>query len=88
MENPDLVLQDKGSSPTRSSFNHVPSGDTLRHDAMSSYTMDSDLCLRCMFNVLVVAMDKNGSTTYQGILGDAGPMCGISLLLVVELKLY
>ena len=26
MENPDLVLQETGSSPTHSRFNHVPSG--------------------------------------------------------------
>ena len=37
MENPDLVLQEKGSSPTHSRFNHVPSGDALRQDAMSSF---------------------------------------------------
>ena len=36
MENPDLVLQEKGSSPTHSRFNHVPSGDTLHQDAISS----------------------------------------------------
>ena len=35
--NPDLVLQEKGSSPTHSHFNHVPSGDTLRRDAMTSF---------------------------------------------------
>ena len=37
MENPDLVLQETGSSLTHSRFNHVPSGDTLRRDAMSSF---------------------------------------------------
>ena len=37
MENPDLVLQEKGSSSTHSRFDHVPSGDTLRRDAMSSF---------------------------------------------------
>ena len=36
MENPDLVPQETGSSPTHSRFNYVPSGDTLRRDAMSS----------------------------------------------------
>ena len=34
MENPDLVLQEKGSSLTHSRFNHVLSRDTLRRDAM------------------------------------------------------
>ena len=37
MENPDLVLQETGSSPTHSRLNYVPSGDTLRRDAISSY---------------------------------------------------
>ena len=36
MENPDLVLQETGSSPTHSCLNYVPSGDTLRRDAISS----------------------------------------------------
>ena len=36
MENPDLVLQETGSSPTHSRLNYVPSGDTLRRDAISS----------------------------------------------------
>ena len=32
------VLQETGdSSPTQSRFNHVPSGDTLRQDAISSF---------------------------------------------------
>ena len=37
MENPDLALQETDSSPTHSHFNHVPSEDTLRRDAMSSF---------------------------------------------------
>ena len=37
MENPDLVLQETGSRPTCSRLNYVPSGDTLRRDAISSY---------------------------------------------------
>ena len=37
MENPDLVLQETGSSPTHSRLNYVPSGDTLCRDAMSRY---------------------------------------------------
>ena len=36
MENPDLVLQETGSSPTHSRLNYAPSGDTLRPDAISS----------------------------------------------------
>ena len=36
MENPDLVFQETGSSPTHSRFNRVPSGDTLRQDVVSS----------------------------------------------------
>ena len=36
MENPDLVLQETGSSPTHSRLNYVPSGDTQRRDAISS----------------------------------------------------
>ena len=36
MENPDLVLQETGSRPTYSQLNYVPSGDTLRRDAISS----------------------------------------------------
>ena len=37
MENPDLVLQETGSRPTYSRLNYVPSEDTLRQDAISSY---------------------------------------------------
>ena len=37
MENPDLVLQETGLSPTHSRLNYVPSGDTLRRDAISSF---------------------------------------------------
>ena len=37
MANPDLVLQETGSRPTYSRLNYVPSGDTLRRDAISSY---------------------------------------------------
>ena len=37
MENPDLVLQETGSRQTYSRLNYVPSGDTLRRDAISSY---------------------------------------------------
>ena len=36
MENPDLVLQETGSRLTYSRLNYVPSGDTLRRDAISS----------------------------------------------------
>ena len=43
MENPDLVLQETGSRPTYSRLNYVPSGDTLRRDAISS------LCLNLCF---------------------------------------
>ena len=32
------MLQETGSSPTHSRLNYVPSGDTLRRDAISSYT--------------------------------------------------
>ena len=39
MENPDLVLQETGSRPTYSRLNYVPSGDTLRRDAISSLYM-------------------------------------------------
>ena len=37
MDNPDLVLQETGSRPTYSRLNYVPSGDTLRRDAISSF---------------------------------------------------
>ena len=37
MENPDLVLQETGTRPTYSRLNYVPSGDTLRRDAISSF---------------------------------------------------
>ena len=40
MENPDLVLQETGSRPTYSRLNYVPSGDTLRRDAISSSDLD------------------------------------------------
>ena len=40
MENPDLVLQETGSRPTYSRLNYVPSGDTLRRDAISSFYLD------------------------------------------------
>ena len=36
MENPDLVLQETGSSLTHSRLNYVSFGDTLCRDAMSS----------------------------------------------------
>ena len=39
MENPDLVLQETGSRPTYSRLNYVPSGDTLRRDAISSFIL-------------------------------------------------
>ena len=39
MENPDLVLQETGSRPTYSRLNYVPSGDTLRLDAISSFSL-------------------------------------------------
>ena len=38
MENPDLVLQETGLRPTYSRLNYVPSGNTLRRDAISSLT--------------------------------------------------
>ena len=38
MENPDLVLQETGSRPTYSRLNYVPSGDTLRRDAISGFS--------------------------------------------------
>ena len=41
MENPDLVLQETGSRPTYSRLNYVPSGDTLRRDAISSYHIET-----------------------------------------------
>ena len=37
MENPDLVPQETGSRPTYLRLNYVPSGDTLRRDAISSF---------------------------------------------------
>ena len=37
MENPDLVSQETGSRQTHSRLNYVPSGDTLRPDAIFSY---------------------------------------------------
>ena len=40
MENPDLVLQETGSRPTYSRLNYVPSGDTLRRDAISSSKLE------------------------------------------------
>ena len=43
MENPDLVLQETGSRPTYSRLNYVPSGDTLRRDAISSLLISFDL---------------------------------------------
>ena len=39
MENPDLVLQETGSRQTYSRLNYVPSGDTLRRDAISSASL-------------------------------------------------
>ena len=39
MENPDLVLQETGSRPTYSCLNYVPSGDTLRRAAVSSFSL-------------------------------------------------
>ena len=41
MENPDLVLQETGSRPTYSRLNYVPSGDTLRRDAISSFYLEA-----------------------------------------------
>ena len=44
MENPDLVLQEKGSRPTYSRLNYVPSGDALRRDAISSFKLMRLVC--------------------------------------------
>ena len=44
MENPDLVLQETGSRPTYSRLNYVPSGDTLRRDAISSFINGMERC--------------------------------------------
>ena len=67
MENPDLVLQETGSSPTHSRLNYVPSGDTLRRDAISSYSEIhvASLSNFCMFqdhvlNILVVVLHLPG----------------------------
>ena len=49
MENPDLVLQETGSRPTYSRLNYVPSGDTLRRDAISSLQMKQGL-VRLLYN--------------------------------------
>ena len=38
MQNPDLVLQETGSRQTYSRLNYVPSGDTLRRDAISNFS--------------------------------------------------
>ena len=49
MENPDLVLQEIISSPTHSRLNYVPSGDTLRRDALSSFFYEfvkKNLCIK------------------------------------------
>ena len=43
MENPDLVLQETGSRPTYSRLNYVPSGDTLRRDAISSLQIEYEM---------------------------------------------
>ena len=43
MENPDLVLQETGSRPTYSRLNYVPSRDTLRREATSSFISLRDL---------------------------------------------
>ena len=51
MENPDLVLQETGSSPTHSRLNYVPSGDTLRRDAISSYKIFHQI-VNCGDNLL------------------------------------
>ena len=44
MENPDLVLQETGSRSTYSRLNYVPSGDTLRRDAFSSFHKRQKIC--------------------------------------------
>ena len=53
MENPDLVLQETGSRPTYSHLNYVPSGDTLRRDAISSSVLPlQGADQKCKFHVL------------------------------------
>ena len=49
MENPDLVLQETGSRQTYSRLNYVPSGDTLRRDAIPSY-----FCVSMVFTFFLV----------------------------------
>ena len=53
MENPDLVLQETGSRPTYSRLNYVPSGDTLRRDAISSSNCIVPMNLSNIIGVLV-----------------------------------
>ena len=52
MENPDLVLQEKGSSSTHSRLNYVPSGDTLHRDTMSSLLIKFAICHSRSFHCL------------------------------------
>ena len=69
MENPDLVLQETGSRPTYSRLNYVPSGDTLRQDAISSYFLIPDQMtntegLKCYSFILNFKINLTSGTTY------------------------
>ena len=61
MENPDLVPQETGSSPTHSRINYFPSGDTLRRDAISSFCGDCKrpVDFKGFYKVLDLWMVKN-----------------------------
>ena len=80
MENPDLVLQETGSRLTYSRLNYVPSGDTLRRDAISSFYMEYIKVSRGsvkylsddVYNIFIVylinkILTKNQSTKYEFI---------------------
>ena len=58
MENPDLVLQETGSRPTYSRLNYVPSGDTLRRDAISSIDLKV-FCFRTVSQKFVDGFNSN-----------------------------
>ena len=64
MENPVLVLQETGSRPTYSRLNYVPSGDTLRRDAISSLHSGTELIP--LFPYLRTGLQRGGGRGLDG----------------------
>ena len=67
MENPDLVLQETGSRPTYSRLNYVPSGDTLRRDAISSFKVPFSWLWNASFNPFTDTVESQSICPWRNI---------------------